>query len=413
MFCFAKHRLHFLMYIYYFFAAISIWFGIQSLRGGFRFASYVRSETANPSSGYVPFISVIAPSRGLEAGLKENLQALLSQNYPSYEVVYVLDREDDPVNEMILELQPAQAGVSTRIVIAGPATDSGQKVHNLIAAVKTLSGKTEVIVFVDTDARPGVDWLRSLVAPLIDTNLGAVSGYRWFIPIKGNFASRLRSVWNASIASALGRNQNKNFCWGGSTAIRRATFDSLDVAQRWRGSVSDDFTMTRVLQEANLPIRFCPDALIPSLGDCNFHELLEFTTRQLKITRVYAPHLWKPLLIGSLLFNLTFWGGILFLFWRLSRGDSWVWLAITLSLLLTLGSFKALVRWRAICIPLSHYRQLLNKDLLAHLFFWPLASSLYLYNAILAGFSRRISWRGITYELKSTNEAVIISRSGS
>ena len=32
------------------------------------------------------------------------------------------------------------------------------------------------------------------------------------------------------------------------------------------------------------------------------------------------------------------------------------------------------------------------------------------YNAIVAGFSRRIVWRGITYELKSPTEAVIISR---
>jgi hypothetical protein len=35
---------------------------------------------------------------------------------------------------------------------------------------------------------------------------------------------------------------------------------------------------------------------------------------------------------------------------------------------------------------------------------------LYLGNALIAGFSRRIKWRGITYELKSATEAVIISR---
>jgi hypothetical protein len=35
---------------------------------------------------------------------------------------------------------------------------------------------------------------------------------------------------------------------------------------------------------------------------------------------------------------------------------------------------------------------------------------LYLYNAIVAGFSRRITWRGITYNLRSPTEAVIISR---
>jgi hypothetical protein len=39
-----------------------------------------------------------------------------------------------------------------------------------------------------------------------------------------------------------------------------------------------------------------------------------------------------------------------------------------------------------------------------------MASLLYFYNAIVAGLSRRIKWRGITYKLKSPTEAVIISR---
>jgi hypothetical protein len=41
---------------------------------------------------------------------------------------------------------------------------------------------------------------------------------------------------------------------------------------------------------------------------------------------------------------------------------------------------------------------------------WPLASALYLYNAVAAAVSRRITWRGITYQLKSPDETVIIRR---
>ena len=64
------------------------------------------------------------------------------------------------------------------------------------------------------------------------------------------------------------------------------------------------------------------------------------------------------------------------------------------------------VRFRAVSLVLKTSRL----DLLAHILLWPVASLLYLYNAIAAGFSRRIKWRGITYELKSPTEAVIISR---
>jgi cellulose synthase/poly-beta-1,6-N-acetylglucosamine synthase-like glycosyltransferase len=392
------------MVFFYFLAAVSIWFGIQSLLNGIRYAAYVRRETSRALPKFTPFVSVIAPGRGLEPGLKENLRTLLSQDYQNYEVLFVFDREDDPAIEVVSELGHGSSRIA-RTIIAGSATDSGQKVHNLRVAVIEIDPESEVLVFVDTDARPGPDWLRCLVAPLADETLGASTGYRWFVPSRGGVASRLRGVWNASVASALGSDTAKNFCWGGSTAIRRSVFENLAVSERWRGTVSDDFTITRVLKEAKLPIHFTPHCLVASVGDCDFKELFEFTTRQIKITRVYASHLWLPLLLGSALFAIVFFGGVILLILSPS-----IALLLVLLIIFTLGATKSFIRWRAITIPLNHYRSSLNRDVLAHIFLWPFASLLYLYNAIVAGFSRRITWRGITYELKSPTEAVIISR---
>jgi cellulose synthase/poly-beta-1,6-N-acetylglucosamine synthase-like glycosyltransferase len=328
--------------------------------------------------------------------LAENLRPLLTQDYPRYEVLFVFDAADDPAIRVVEELK---TDVARRIIIAGPATDSGQKVHNLRVATTQVDPESEVFVFVDTDARPGKDWLKKLVAPLVDKELGASTGYRWFIPEKGGLASRLRSVWNASIASALGADTGKNFCWGGSTAIRRSTFNQLAVNDRWRGTVSDDFTS--VLKEAKLPIHFTPNCLVASAGDCDFKEVLEFTTRQIKITRVYASHLWLPLLLGSSLFTIVFFGGLILI--SVSPRLSVVCFPVVI---FALGAAKSFVRFRAV----SRVLETSNHDLVAHVLLWPVASLLYLYNAIIAGFSQRITWRGITYELKSPREAVIISR---
>ena len=395
------------MVLYYFLAALSCWFGVQSLLNGFRYAAYVRRETSRAVSQFQPFVSVIVPGRGVEPGLANNLRTLLTQDYPRYEVLFVFDSPEDPATRVVAELI-SKSAVAAKTIIAGPATDSGQKVHNLRIAVGEVDSQSEVLVFVDTDARPARDWLKLLVAPLADETLGASTGYRWFIPDRGGIASRLRSVWNASIASALGGDMAKNFCWGGSTAIRRTTFAKLGMDERWRGSVSDDFTLTHVLKEAKLPIHFTPNCLVASVGDCDFKELLEFTTRQIKITRVYAPQLWLPLLLGSALFAIAFFGGIILLI--LSIPSPSPALPLILLILFTLGAIKSFIRWRVIFIPLIGYRDALMRDLPAHIFLWPFASLLYLYNGIAAGFSRRIKWRGITYELKSPNEAVIISR---
>ena len=397
------------MLIFYFFAAIVVWLGILSLRGGLRFASFVRSELKRALPDYSPFVSVIAPCRGLEEGLDENITALFQQDYPAYEIILVTGRSDDPSLNLIEQIKDCEAP-SARIVIAGDAIDRGQKVHNLTVATSSLDPRSEAIVFVDTDARPSSNWLRSLVAPLADANLGAATGYRWFIPVRGGLASELRSVWNASIASALGEREDKNFCWGGSTAIRRSTFDGLRIAERWRGTVSDDFTVTRVLQEAGLPIHFVPACLVPSRGDCNWKELLEFTNRQLKITRVYAAHLWRPLLAGSLLFCAVFYGGLLLSATRAVLNLSWRTPLLILFLIYVLGAAKAYIRLRAVALALPTCRKELNKSLPAHLLLWPISSALYLFNALAAAGSRRITWRGITYELKSATEAVIINQ---
>ena len=403
-----------LLFLFYFFAAISIWLGLISLRGGVRFVRYLRDELAKQCPDFTPFATVFVPCRGVDDGLRENVSAIMTQDYPEFEIVFVSDIADDPAFAIIEEARTrsqGEFGPTMRFVVSGQATDSGQKVHNLCAAVAKADPQSEVFVFVDTDARPRRLWLRSLVGPLQDPALGATTGYRWFVPVRGGIISHLRSVWNAAIASALGKQMERNFCWGGSTAIRRETFlDCRVVDYYWRGTVSDDFALTRALHDRNLPIKFVPQCLTASLEDCTFGQLTEFTTRQLKITRAYAAHLWRAVLTGSLVFVLVFFGGIVLVVARALTGLSFATPLILLLIIFALGAIKSHLRQSAVAQIITEPRISSFGATLAHLTLWPLASVLYLYNALAAAVSRRITWRGITYELKSATETVILSR---
>ena len=395
-----------MIFVFYFFAAVLVFLGYKSLGGGTDYLDYFKKELNRPESNFLPFCSVIAPCRGLDENLRENLSALFRQNYPQFEIVFVVDDEKDAAVEIIKEISVKGAKPSN-LIVAGKATDSGQKIHNLRRAVLEVSGKSEVIVFVDSDARPDKGWLKNLVAPLEDKTVGAATGYRWFVSKSGGFFSQILSVWNASIASALGANREKNFCWGGSMAVRRETFDKLDLREKWRGTVSDDFAVTRSIKEADLKIHFVPQCLTASIEDCNFRQLLEFTTRQMKITRVYAPHLWKAAFIGAILFTFTFWSGVALLFF-LSGWHFWLTLAF-LSVLFAQGATKAGIRLSAVKLVLKDYRNDLSKQLVPHVLFWTLTPILYFYNCFSALLSREIVWRGIKYELKSANKTVIIA----
>jgi len=391
---------------FYFFAAISIWLGLLSLRGGVRFARYIRNESAQEGADFTPFVTVFMPLRGVDAGLSENIAAIFRQDYPGFEIIFVADRVDDPALAIVEEARRSfkrEVGPAMQIVVADQANNCGQKVHNLTFSSQYAHRDSEAFVFVDSDARPQTDWLRALVAPLHDHEIGAATGYRWFVPDSGGFASHLLSVWNAAIASALGADSKKNFCWGGSTAIRRATFQNCQVLDYWRGAVSDDFAMTRALHDANLPIKFVPQCLTPSFVSVGFGELMEFTTRQIKITRVYAAHLWKSVLIGSVIFVLTFFGGITLVTFRAWLGLSFVTPLVLLLIIFAMGAAKSYLRLRAASSIIDQSEVTSPGSSLAHATLWPFASALYLYNAVAAAMSRRIKWRGITYELISPN----------
>lgn len=397
-----------MIYVFYFFAGVLVLLGWQSLRGGILYLAYFKQELAKPESNYTPFCSIIAPCRGLDENLRENLAALFRLDYPRYEIVFVVDDTSDKAVSVIESLIGAfEDSIPAKIHVAGKADGESQKIHNLRQAVLKVADAAEAFVFVDSDARPNAKWLRHLIAPLVDETVGGATGYRWFIAQKSGFASDLRSVWNASIASALGADTRKNFCWGGSTAMRRDVFERLNVRENWRGVLSDDFAVTAMLRAADLPIRFVPQALTATVENCSFREFLEFSTRQMKITRVYAAHLWKAALIGSLIFSTVFWIGVGLLF---SAAGVHFWLTFSLlTAIFILGALKSLVRLRAVKLVLPDYAAALNRQLPAHLTLWTITPLIYFYNCCAALWSRRIIWRGIEYELKSATETVILS----
>ncbi len=120
--------------------------------------------------------------------------------------------------------------------------------------------------------------------------------------------------------------------------------------------------MTNALKEAHLPIHFVPACLTVSLEDCTFRELVEFTTRQVKITRVYASHLWKAALIGSLLFVSVFFGGIVLVITRALLGLSFWLPLLLLCLICVLGALKGFIRLRAVQLPLANYTQRVERN---------------------------------------------------
>ena len=396
--------------IFYIFAATLVYLSIKSFLGGVEYLNYFKQELDMPCSEWTPFVTIIAPCKGVDEGMVANLDAVLQQDYPDYEVVFVVDDEDDPAGMVIESAWREAEGRPVKLVVAEKATESGQKVENLRTGVLHADERSEIFVFVDSDARPGEAWLRALVAGVENPDVGAATGYRWFLSDRPTVATELRAVWNASIASAFGPCGKNNFCWGGATAIRREVFERLGIRERWRGTLSDDFTLTRAVKDASLSIRFVPQALTASFGQCGWRELFAFTTRQMKITRVYSPDLWRNSLLGSGLFVTVVTASYAILALSERNGEA-VWAAGAVLALVSIFSIrKSSLRLKAVRLALPQFERELKRQRLTQLTLWLAAPYLFFVNCVLAGVSRTIEWRGIRYTMASPRETRVEHR---
>lgn len=261
-----------------------------------RFRRCIQRSVGEPLSGYAPKAAVIIPCKGVDSELPAAVRTLLAQNYPNYEMFFVLENEQDPAAALVqeaLDTAPRNPGLTrAEMVFAGQSVDCGQKVHNLRAGLDRVSADVAVFAFVDSDCRPHPLWLRRLVAPLADPATGAATGYRWYAPIRGGLAPALLSLWNANTAIALAV-PRRAFVWGGSMALRRETFDAIKVLERWQGSLSDDYNIRSAVRRGGLGIGFAPQCLVLSPADMTWRQVWEFICRQFVITRVYAASFWR------------------------------------------------------------------------------------------------------------------------
>ena len=105
---------------------------------------------------------ILAPCKGAEFALEENLRACCGQDYGLRNHVHCRGcrRPGLPGDSPgMADVRPTPA----RLLVAGLAAGGGQKVHNLRIATAALPPEIRYLVFVDSDAQPRPDWLRSLL----------------------------------------------------------------------------------------------------------------------------------------------------------------------------------------------------------------------------------------------------------
>jgi glycosyltransferase involved in cell wall biosynthesis len=396
-----------LSYVFYFLAIAQILLGLYLIGLGLQWLGYARRRIHTDPGFYSPKVAVLCPCKGIEAALERNLVSLTEFEYQNYEIFFLIASATDPAYNIVKRVA-ASSRAKAHVVLTEKPDGCGEKVNNLRLGVVRLPPEFDVLTFVDSDGRPGKYWLHRMVAPLTDSRIGATTTMRWLIPNRNNFATALLAAWNAPIVTLLSE-KGRNFCWGGGTAIRRSVFDQSGVAEEWRHSVSDDYSMTRALERAGRSIVFLPECIVPSFVETDFTGLMEFTNRQVLITRVYAEKMWGIAAGTHLLYCLSFVLGMFLALGDVLATRPAFHLAALTFLPVLLATIRGALRVVGVSEVLPTYRSQISSQAWIYVLLPALIPVLYLVNFTTSLITRKICWRGVTYELIAPEQTRILS----
>jgi ceramide glucosyltransferase len=347
-----------------------------------------------------PSVSILAPCRGVDEHFEAYARALLSQEYSRYEVLFLVESSADPAWHVLNRIRADAPGARASLIVTGVAEGCSQKIHNLLVGLEHVARATSILAFVDSDVRVHPRWLSALVTPLDDAAVGATSGYRWYVPCRGSVAGSLRSAWNAATLGLM-THPRYGFAWGGSSAIRRDVFEKLRIRDAWSRGLSDDLLLTHAVRAAGLRIPFVAACLVPTVEPCTWRQLIEWTNRQVTIGRVYVPHSWGASLVihlislalgalGIVAFATGEWlaGGLLLSYWVINGCSNLAVCRAALQRLSAQGCASAQRAW-------------------AQVLWVPAVMALALVNIAVSLTTRRITWRGISYTMRSPQHVIV------
>lgn len=120
-----------------------------------------------------PAVSVLKPVHGAETRLKNNIESFFRQDYPNYEILFAADEESDAALEIIREIAGRYPQIPCRILVTGKPELPNPPACSFFRMSEAAS--CDILVTSDSDVEVARDYLRAVVAPMLDPAVGMVT----------------------------------------------------------------------------------------------------------------------------------------------------------------------------------------------------------------------------------------------
>jgi len=222
-------------------AAAPLFYYIAATCAAWRF---FRRERQAQRGSYTPPVSLLKPVRGADFATYENYASFCRQDYPSYEILFAVNDSQDAAIPLIQRLMAEFPGRQIRLLIGAEDLGANRKVNKL--ARLSREAQNEILVLTDGDVRVGPNYLREVVAPFADENIGAVTCFYRGIVEKG-LAANLEAIGATSdfFAGVVMAEwiEGVNFALGASIVTTKRWLSRIGGFESIAGMLSDDYEL--------------------------------------------------------------------------------------------------------------------------------------------------------------------------
>jgi ceramide glucosyltransferase len=193
-----------------------------------------------------PPVTVLKPVHGLEKDQRKNLRSTCIQDYPEYQVVFSVQETDDAVIPLLKELQQEFGPERIAVAIENCRPGTNGKINNMVGGLR--HARHDLLVISDSDVYLRPDYLKTIIAPLADPEVGcactlykAARADTWFekmelLTLNADF---MTNVLFAYVSGA------SKFCLGASAALHRSMLEQIGGLEALSDYLVEDYEMGR------------------------------------------------------------------------------------------------------------------------------------------------------------------------
>jgi ceramide glucosyltransferase len=278
-------------------AQLLLWFAIAGLVSctGFLVLLAVatlrfRRRRADTSATVFPPVCLLKPVCGLEPGLEANLASFFAQDYPNFEIIFGARSSEDPALQVVRAVRKRFPLVPVKVVLSGEPDRPNAKVCSLQKMYAQVSH--DYLVISDSDVQVAPNYLREVIAPLLDQKVGLVTCLYRGVPT-GGIWSRLEAL-GMSIEMTSGvvvadMLEGMRFALGPTMAIRRDVLQAVGGFEVLADYCADDYLLGHKVYKSGRQVVLSEHVIDHVVFNRSFKPSILHQLRWMKSTRFSRP----------------------------------------------------------------------------------------------------------------------------